>query len=248
MTKPAALDERLVDGWFDELDRTDYRRLPANLLQVWRGALRDAVREAGEPVSQGVTGRFATLDRYLTGLAAGIAAAMATSPASAGHESDSVIFTAGLLAGSAAVQAGDAEYSEVVAARAAADAVVESASMGQPLRSVVVSAARAAQHLRPHALVSAALDALSRSISPRAPGERGDLYTVDALLDPIAPATELDAIALDAAIGSIASRCDWIPTSTGYRLVMQTEQPGRLIETVLSFGRVSDLTVRHDPL
>ncbi len=249
MTGPEFVDDRLVDGWMAALALPTTARIPGNLVDRWRLGLLAAVREAREPAPIRLTGRFAALDRYLTGVAAGLAAGLGTSPASDAGESDPIILAAGLLAGSAALQAPpEADRYEVAAGRAAAAAVVDNAAGGAGLITVINAAARAAAQVRPRALVSIALGALAQSVSPTpAAAGHGELYQVSLLVEPPDPRVDLDNVALDHALDGLTADCRWRPDETGFRLVISTTQPGAVVEAVWSYGRVSDLRIRYLP-
>ena len=247
MRAPVFLDDRLVNGWMTTLLEPTMGRLPANLVDRWRSGLLAAVQEAREPAPIRLTGRFAPLDRYLTGVAAGIAAGLGTSPASDAGDSDPIILAAGLLAGSAALEAAtDTDRFEISASRAAAAAVVDAAADGAGLTVVIQAAARAATHVRPRALVSIAVTALAQSLAPgAAPTERRELYEVRLLLEPVDPADDLDILTVNRAIDGLAREPQWIPEDTGYRLTTLSSDPGPLIEAVWSYGRVSELSIHY---
>ena len=239
---PVFLDDVLVDRWFAELDRSA-RPIPQSLRDRWHRALLDAVREAREPRPASVAGRFAALDRYFTGVAAGIAAGLGTLPVSDGGDSDPVILAAGLLAGSAALQAAEGDRVEASVAGAAAAAVVDVAASGHGLADLIAEAGRSARQLRAHTLVGVALDALGRAVTPVGRPAGGTVYFVSLVLEPVTAADELDPFELDNVINALAFGCDWVPTRTGFRLYLQTDQPGPLLEALFSFGRVSELNI-----
>lgn len=243
---PHFLDDRLIDGWLDALAAAPAPP-PENLAGTWRRQLLTAVREARGPAGLGVTGRWAALDRYLTGVAAGLAAGLGTSPASDGGDSDPVILAAGLLAGSAALQAAPVDRTEVAVARAAAAAVVDAAADGADLARVIRVAARAADLRHRRASVTTALQALARCVNdePADTGEDSGRYEVRLTIEPAIPTDDLDTIALDAVLDRLAGQAIWIPGATGYRLVLTTTTPGRLIEAVWSFGLVTDLEIEY---
>lgn len=246
---PVLVDDRLVTGWMDALGRPAAGTIPSGLIQRWRADLLAAVQEAREPVPTSLTGRYAPLDRYLTGIAAGLAAGLGKSPASDAGDSDPIILSAGFLAGSAALHAtpGIFDY-EVWAGRAAAAAMVDSAANGAGLVVVIQAASRAAVQVRARTMVGIALEALLRSVSTGYDEDHPRFdYEVRLLLEPFNPRDELDEVTLDRALGEICDDRRWIPDETGYRLVLVTALPGALIETVWSFGRVRDLSVRYLP-
>lgn len=248
MTAPVFVDDRLVTGWMRELAKLPAPGvLPENLIQRWRSALLAAVQEAQAPDPSAITGRFDALDRYLIGVAAGLAAGLGTSPASDGGDSDPIILAAGLLAGAASVQAGAmVEDYEVTAGRAAAAAVVDSAANGAGLLAVIESASRAAGQVRSRTLVGLALDALVRSVTPPEL-ESSVRYEVRLLLEPVDLIADLQEIELDRATEGLCTELRWQPDETGYWLTMTSHQPGELIEVVWLFGRVRHLTITYLP-
>ena len=240
--RPIFLDDVLVDRWFAELDRSA-RPVPQSLRDRWHRSMLDAVREAREPQPAGMVGRFAVLDRYLTGVAAGIAAGLATSPVSDAGDSDPVILAAGLLAGSAALQASESDRIDASVAAAAAAAVVDVAASGHRLVDLILEAGRSARQLRAHTLVGVALDALGRAVAPAERPTSGAVFDISLVLEPATADLELDPFELDNVVNELAIGCDWVPTRTGFRLYLQTEEPGRLLEALISFGHVSELSI-----
>jgi hypothetical protein len=244
MTAPIELGEDLVDAWFAALDRAG-RPIPEVLRHRWHDEMLAAVREARTPPPPMAVGRFAALDRYFTGVASGVAAALGTSPASFGADSDAVVLAAGLLAGSAAVAVSQTEpgdRAEASVAAAAATGAVDRAAGAGELGPVILEAVRAAGQVRRHTMVGIALQALGRAIAPPVPAT-GTVFDVQLVLDPVVPGADLDLFALDDVVGDLALACDWVPTPAGFRLLIRTERPGPLLEALWSHGRVSELSI-----
>lgn len=244
------VDEQLVGAWMDALSRPVAGTIPDTLLDRWRAVLLAAVAEAREPQPAVVTGRYRVLDHYLTGTAAGLAAAVGTAGPSDDGESDPIILAAGLLAGSAALQALPAAATgfEADAGGAAAAAMVDAAAGGAGLEGAVQQALRAAGQVRARSMVGIALDALVRALRGE-PAEEDDdgLYEVRLLLEAPDPRIDLETVALDRMLDGLAEERRWVPDDTGYRLVLLTRRPGPLIETVFGFGRVRRLRIRYVP-
>ncbi len=241
----ASLDDVFVENWLVCLGRPESGRIPVTLLQRWGVELLGAVQQAREPARTSITGRFERLNSYLGGVAAGLAAGIGTSPASDAGDSDPIILAAGLLAGAAALAAGPApDGYEVAASRAAASAAVDSAASGVSLEVVIATAARAADRVRPRAAVTVALTALNRSLHPPA-GESIQLFVLSLVLEQSNPADELDAVALGAALEGLCDIHSWTPTDTGYHFELGSTLPGPVLETMWSFGRIHDLSVRY---
>lgn len=248
MTASVSVDGPLVLAWMDALGSPQAGPVPDTLIARWRGELLAAVEEASAPSAPPVTGRYLVLDRYLSGVAAGLAAAVATSPASDAGESDPIILAAGFLAGSAALQAvsaGVAEY-EVDAGRAAAAAMVDAAAAGAGLLDAIGEAHRAAGQVRARSMVGIAVDALLRGLTGTPDDEEpSGVYEIGLLLEPVDPRIDLDTVALDRMLDGLSDERRWIPDTTGFRLVLITSRPGPLVETVFGYGRVRQLTIRH---
>ncbi|MEP6980189.1 MAG: hypothetical protein ABJA16_05440 [Nakamurella sp.] len=242
------VDEYLVDGWMTALASPVAGPVPDTLIQRWREELSAAVAQARVPSAPPVTGRYLVLDRYLSGVAAGLAAAVATSPASAAEESDPIILAAGLLAGLAALRAVSTEVAdyEVDAARAAAAAMVDAAAAGAGLLDAIGEAHRAAGQVRARSMVGIALDALLRGLVGTPTDDEPDgVYEIRLLLEPVDHRIDLDTVAVDRMLDGLSDERRWIPDATGFRLVLITTRPGPLVETVFGFGRVRQLRIRH---
>jgi hypothetical protein len=249
MTGPV-IDERLIGAWMDALGRPVAGSIPDTLLDRWRAGLLAAVAEAREPAPAVVTGRYQVLDHYLTGTAAGLAAAVGTAGPSDDGESDPIILAAGLLAGSAALQALpiDVVGHEADAGGAAAAAMVDAAAAGAGLVTAVEQALRAAGQVRARSMVGIALDALLRGLVGEPVEDADDgLYEVRLLLEPLDPRIDLETVVLDRMLDGLSDERRWIPDETGYRLVLITRRPGPLVETVFGYGRVRRLHIRYLP-
>ena len=239
------VDEVLVTGWMDALAEPVAGPVPAALVQRWRAGLLAAVTEAREPTPPAVSGRYQLLDRYLTGITAGLAAAVGTAAPADGGVSEPIILAAGLLAGSAALQVVPAGY-ETDAGSAAAAAMVDAAASGAPMVAAVEQALRAAGRVRARSMVGIALDALLRALTGGPADEPDDgLFEVRLLLEPTDPRVELETVALDRMLDGLTEERRWIPDATGFGLVLLSRRPGPLIETVFAFGRVRRLHIRH---
>ncbi len=243
------VDEELVSAWMDALGRPVAGSIPETLVLRWRSVLLAAVAEAREPAPATVTGRYLVLDHYLTGVAAGLAAAVGTSGPSDDGAADPIILAAGLLAGSAALQAlrPVADY-EVDAARAAAAAMVDAAAAGAGLLAGIGEAVRAGGQVRSRSTVGIALEALQQGLAGDAVEQDPDeLYEVRLLLEPLDPRYDLETVALDRMLDGLSEERRWIPDETGFRMVLITRRPGPLVETVFGYGRVRRLRIRHLP-
>jgi hypothetical protein len=247
MTRPVVLDEQLMSAWMDALAHPVAGSIPDALIDRWRAGLVAAVAEAREPAPSAVTGRHLVLDRYLTGVAAGLAAAVATSAPSDGAASDPIILAAGLLAGSAAVQAvPSAAGWEVAAGSAAAAAMVDAAATGAGVAAAVGEALRAATQVRSRTMVGIALEALLRGIAgDPAEAEPDELFQVRLTLEPVDPRYDLETVALDRMLDGLSEERRWIPDGSGFRLVVVTRRPGPVVETVFGYGRVRGLDITH---
>jgi hypothetical protein len=248
MTTPM-VDEELVRAWMDALGRPVAGSIPETLVGRWRSVLLAAVAEAREPAPAAVTGRYLVLDHYLTGVAAGLAAAVGTSGPADDGESDPIILAAGLLAGSAALQVlpAVADY-EVDAGRAAAAAMVDAAAAGAGLLAGIDEAVRAGGQVRSRSMVGIALEALQQGLLGDAvESDPDELYEVRLLLEPLDPRYDLETVALDRMLDGLSEERRWIPDETGFRLVLITRRPGPLVETVFGYGRVRRLRIRYLP-
>lgn len=244
MTGPV-VDEQLVTAWMDALAEPVAGPIPDTLVARWRTGLLAAVAQAREPATAAVTGRYLVLDHYLTGVAAGLAAAVRTSGPSDDGESDPIILAAGLLAGSAALQAVPAGV-ETDAGAAAAAAMVDAAAAGAGLVAAVEEASRAAGQVRSRSMVGIALEALRRALVGDPADEEDDgAYEVRLLLEPADPRDDIETVALDRMLDGLTEERRWIPDETGFRLVLVTTRPGPLIEAVFGYGRVRRLRIRH---
>ena len=245
---PIRLDDVLVDRWFAQLARAS-RAVPGLLLDQWRRMVIAAVSDAREPAPAGVSGRFAVPGRYLTGIAAAVAASRAAGVGSGmptpSEATDAVVLAAGLLAGSAALAAADTTRSEVAVAASVATAVVDVAAAGAPLGKLIAEAARRARMSLGPTWVSEVILALGRAASADdSSGEPvGTPYRVALAVEPAEPGLELDVFAIDTVLSELTRTADWIPTPTGYRLILSTTEPGPLIESLLRFGQISELQV-----
>ena len=243
------VDEELVTAWMDALGRPVAGSIPDTLVLRWRSALLAAVAEAREPAPAAVTGRYVVLDHYLTGVAAGLAAAMRTAGPADDGASDPIILAAGLLAGSAAVLAlPSAADWEADASRAAAAAMVDAAAAGAELAAGIDEAVRAGTQVRSRSMVGIALEALQRGLAGEpVEDDPDDLYEVRLLLEAVDPRYDLETVALDRMLDGLSDERRWIPDETGFRLVLITRRPGPLVETLFGFGRVRRLRIRYLP-
>ncbi len=247
MTGEIGVDVRLVHAWMEALEQPAAGSVPDALISRWRTGLLAAVEEAELPTPPPVTGRYLALDVYLTGVTAGLAAAVATSPASDAGDSDPIILAAGLLAGSAALHAAPTAVAtyEVDAGQAAAAAMVDAAAAGAGMVDAIREAHRAAGQVRSRSMVGIALDALLRGVAGTPPEDEPDgVYEVRLLLEPLDPRLDLDTVALDRLLDGLSDERRWIPDVTGFRLVFITERPGPLVEAVFGYGRVRQLRIR----
>ncbi len=256
MNPPVFLDDKLIDSWIDTLTKHSRNAVPVEDWQRWRQMLLDAVRAARAPSTKWpVVSEYAVLDRYLYGIAAGLAAGLGTTPARDGGDSDSMILVTGLLAGAAAVKAfaraAPGLGPDVRASSAAGNAILEAASEGHPLISVIGTASAAASRAAAGSKVAFVLAGLAESVgsrgAPVGPLPSGGVDEGDYEVGMHVDGGELDSpmgfMILEQALSRVAD-FECYPTASGYRLRMTTSNPGLGIETVLAFGRISKLRIR----